>query len=832
MPDTTESRNSTHTVRGYCALCTAHCATVATVENGRVTRLDPDHEHPNGGVICIKGKAAPELVYHPDRLNYPLKRTRPKGDPDPGWQRVSWNEALDDIASRLKVIRERYGAKALALGKGTRSGTSVDDVERWLGRLLYLFGSPNWVSTTHVCNWHKDTGFSYTFGTNIPTPDLARSKTFLLWGHNPSSTSLILAHDIVAARGRGMKIVVVDPRRVGIGAQADMLLQPRPGTDGALALALIHCLMEEGWYDTGFARQWTNGTFLLDRATGKTVTESELAADGSASRFVVWDEHGNRPALYDPATGLYDTDSVQPALFGARALRSKDGKEISCVPVFERLGEIAAAFAPEKSEKITWVPADKVWQTALMLVHNRPVSMYMWNGLGQHTNATQTSRAIASLYALLGDFDRQGGNVIFSKVAVNDVGGKEFLPKETAALRIGREKKPLGPPAKPGNCAAYDIFTAILEERPYPIKAFLSFGANPVMSNADARRGRQALSALEFSVAVDLFMTPTAELCDYVLPAASFLEMSNITTAFEHRPAGKTHLQYRPAVVEPLYERRSDTWIIFELAKRMGFTEQFFNGDVEAGYAYELAPSGVTLEELKNSPGGIPLPAETIYEKHAKKSPFHPPLAKGERGGFSFGASNGDIARGFATPSKKVELYCQTFAAHGYPALPEYVEPALSPVSRPDIAADFPLVLTNAKFTTYVHSQQRALPSLRKASPQPAADIHPDSAALYGIANKKWMIVESPRGAIKVKAHVTRNILPGVVCCQHGWWQACKELELPGYNPYDSDGANPATLIGTDLADPVSGSLPHRSYLCRVRPAKSPSIGIDGGSFD
>ena len=88
----------------------------------------------------------------------------------------------------------------MALGKGTKSGTSVDDVERWLGRFLYLYGSPNWVSTTHVCNWHKDTGFSFTFGTTIQTPDLAHSKTFLLWGHNPSSTSLILAHDIVAAR--------------------------------------------------------------------------------------------------------------------------------------------------------------------------------------------------------------------------------------------------------------------------------------------------------------------------------------------------------------------------------------------------------------------------------------------------------------------------------------------------------------------------------------------------------------------------------------------------------------------------------------------------------
>jgi anaerobic selenocysteine-containing dehydrogenase len=466
--------------------------------------------------------------------------------------------------------------------------------------------------------------------------------------------------------------------------------------------------------------------------------------------------------------------------------------------VFARLSEIAAEFAPERSQKITWVPAKKVWQTALMLAHNRPVSMYMWNGLGQHTNATQTSRAIASLYALLGDFDRCGGNVVFPKVPVHNVDGKEFLPKEAAALRVGRERKPLGPPAKPGNCAAYDVFTAVLEEHPYAVKAFLSFGANSILSNADARRGREALSALDLGVATELFMTPTAELCDYVLPATSFLEMANLTTAFEHRPAGKTHLQYRSAVVEPLFERRSDTWIVFELAKRLGFSDQFWNGDIEAGYRYELEPSGIDLARLKQMPRGISLPAEPVYQKHAKA---------GQHG----------LARGFATPSKKVELYCQAFAAHGHAPFPEYVEPALSPVSRPEIAADYPLVLTNAKFTTFVHSQQRALASLRKASPEPAADVHPETAARYGIRDKEWMIVESPRGAIRVKARVTPNILPGVVCCQHGWWQDCKELNLPGYNPYESDGANPATLIGSDLTDPISGSLPHRSYLCRIR---------------
>jgi len=307
-----------------------------------------------------------------------------------------------------------------------------------------------------------------------------------------------------------------------------------------------------------------------------------------------------------------------------------------------------------------------------------------------------------------------------------------------------------------------------------------------------------------------------------VLPATSFLEMSNITTAFEQRPQGKTHVQYRSAVVEPLGERRSDTWIIFELAKRLGYCEKFWHGDIEAGYIYELAPSGISLEELKANPGGISRAIEPTYEKHTKKSSIDR-LKNGETRGLSARTSDGktdSAARGFATPSKKVELYCLPFAANGIPPLPQYVESALSPVSRPEIAADFPLVLTNAKFTTFVHSQQRALPSLRKSSPQPSADIHPETALRYGIEHKQWMIVETPRGAIRVKAHVTPNILPGVVCCQHGWWQACKELELPGYSPYESSGANPAALIGTEHADPVSGSLPHRSYLCRVKAAE------------
>src|SRR5581483_5229938 len=297
------------------------------------------------------------------------------------------------------------------------------------------------------------------------------------------------------------------------------------------------------------------------------------------------------PVVYDAPSGAFDHTPVRPALFGARAVRLSGGQTISCRPAFAALAELARAYRAENSAAITGVAAAKAKEAARLLAAHRPVSMYMHNGVGQHTNATQTSRAIATFYALLGDIERQGGNVVFPKAPANGVAGKEFLPKEMAEQRIGRERKPLGPPARPGNCAAYDIFTAILEGRPYAVKALLNFGSNTVMNTGDSERAQRAFRALDFAVAAELFMTPTAALCDYVLPAASFLEKSNLAmAAFGHRREGKLHVQYRPAVVEPLGERRSDTWIIFELAKRLGLGENFWHGDIEAAYEHELAP--------------------------------------------------------------------------------------------------------------------------------------------------------------------------------------------------------------------------------------------------
>jgi anaerobic selenocysteine-containing dehydrogenase len=173
--------------------------------------------------------------------------------------------------------------------------------------------------------------------------------------------------------------------------------------------------------------------------------------------------------------------------------------------------------------------------------------------------------------------------------------------------------------------------------------------------------------------------------------------------------------------------------------------------------------------------------------------------------------------RGFNTPTRKVELFAAPFAAHGFPPLPVYTEPALSPVSRPDFVDKFPLILTNAKRPQYLHSQHRGLASLRRLAPNPIAEIHPETAAGHHIVDGDWIVIETPSGAARAQARVTDIIMPGVVCGNHGWWQECRELRLPGFDPFTADGANMNLLVLNDLRDPISGGTPHRSTLCRIR---------------
>ena len=793
-------------VHGYCSLCIARCGTVATVTDDRFTRLDPDPTHPTGASICAKGRAAPELVYHKDRLTRPLRRTKPKGDVDPGWEEISWDAALDQIAAAMNDIAGRHGPQAVAFSQSSPSTTAIADSAVFVRRLMNAFGTPNQISHLDLCGWGRGYATRYVFGvgsvatgsTGGAMADIAESGCLILWGYNPSFTRITHATATIAALKRGMKLVVVDPRNVGLANKADIWLRVRPGTDGALALGLANIMIEREWFDQDFARAWSNGPLLVRSDTERLLKAEDLVSPSGFGQFVAWDSISNCIVGYDPVDGRYEAPSEQLALRGEYIIATVDGA-ISCQPVFERYAALCKKYTAEVVEATCWIPCRQLEQAAELIWHSRPVSYYAYSGHEHHANATDTARAMAMLYALTGSFDVAGGNVLFPAVATNPVAGEDLPSAKLLAPAIGFADRPLGP-ARWNHVPPQDFCRAVLEDLPYPVRGLIGFGTNLLLARADPARLRAALTALDFYAHADLFMTPTAALADIVLPIASCFECEALRVGFEINEDAQSYVQLRQPIVAPPGQARSDTDFIFDLAVRLGLGNHFWNGNVDAAYRYQLGPSGVTLDQLRAEPAGLRRPLTTRHRTHAAKD----------------GKGN---PRGFPTPSRKVEFWSETFLDHGYPALPDFIEPPIGPVSRPDLSVSFPLVLTCAKPSLFCQTQHRALASLRKHTLHPEIELNPATAVERGIKNGDWVDVRTPAGRMRARARFNERLDPRVVVGEHGWWQGCDELAVGDSDPFDPDGTNFNLTVDVTARDPVSGTQSYRSNLCQVRPS-------------
>jgi anaerobic selenocysteine-containing dehydrogenase len=786
-------------VRGYCALCVSRCGSLAVVDGGRFVRLEPDPAHPTGKALCAKGRAAPELVEHRERLRHPLRRTRPKGSADPGWQAISWDQALELAAGRLHTIAERHGPESVAFSVVSPSTSASDDANVWIQRLMNAFGTPNAVTSMELCGWGRFLATQYTFGAGVPghyMPDLEQAGCILYWGYNPNLARLAHATATVEAQKRGARLIVVDPRRTVPARRADVWLQVRPGTDAALALGLTHVMIERGWYDRAFVHDWTNAPLLVREENGRLLTERDLLGRGSERGNVAWDEDRGRPVVCAPGPQVAG-GGPRLALTGSYTIDTVQGP-VACRPVFELVSAACRRYRPERVAEITGVEPREIELAARLLWEARPVAYYAWSGVEMQTGATQIARAIAQLYALTGSIDAPGGNVRFAVAPTADVSGAELLPAEQRAKTLGLADRPLGP-ARFGHVTSGDLYDAILDRRPYAVHGLVGFGANLLLSHADSDRGRAALRALDFYVHCDLFMNPTAEQADLVLPVASPFEREALKVGFEVNADAQAWVQLRGRVVEPRGEARGDTEIVFALAEKLRLGHHFWNGDIQAAYRHMLEPSGVSLEALREQPGGVRAPVETRYEKYRE-------LLDG-------------MPRGFPTPTGRVELYSQILLDEGYPPLPEYAEPGMSPVARPELAARYPLVLTCSKPTLFCESQHRALPSLRRLALEPELELHPATAAERGIRAGDWVRLETPEGSVLARARLDASLNPAVVSAQHGWWQACEEIGAPAYDPFGPAGANLNRIIGRREVDPVSGAVPHRAYLCQVERA-------------
>ncbi len=695
-------------VKSTCRMCHGVCGVLVHIRDGRVVKVTGDPDCPtSNGYMCAKGRASVEFLYHPDRLKYPLKRMGARGENK--WQRITWDEALDTIADEFLKLKRTFGAESIVGTQGTgRPYTCL------FARFLNSLGTPNQTGGGHICYLPRIAASSMTCGL-LPVCDYygfggVYPKCVVVWGCNLTESGAsdgMCSYQLNQAVKRGVKLIVIDPRKTGIASKADHWIQIRPGTDDALALGMLHTIIKEELYDKEFVRKWTIG--------------------------------------------------------------------------FDELAERVESYSPEKVEEITWVPAKTIVAAARMYATTKPACIQWGVAVDQNINNFQTVRAILLLSGITGNIDVPGGDVFWvppANVVVQSprLNSSITLPEKVApemwAKRIGAGKYKVLDQVHPE-----DFIEAVLSGKPYPIKALFIMGSNMLVVRSDSLRLAQALEKIDFIAAVDLFMTPTTQMADIVLPAASWLETDDVADL---------HFIWCALIrqkVATIGECRDDKQIMIDLAHRMGMRDCFPWRNAEEYCDWVLKDSGITFDEFKEL--GI-IQGEMRYRKYEEE--------------------------GFATPSGKFEIHCSTLESMGYDPLPYFVEPPESPYSTPELFKSYPLIITTGgRVQAYFHSEGRQVKSLRKLNPDPLVDIHPVTARNLGIGEGDWVWIENPRGKIKMKARLTEGIHPGVVHAQHGWW--FPEKGPPEYGWKDS---NVNLLTGGMPFDPHTGSESWRSFLCKV----------------
>ena len=686
-------------VKTNCFFCPEYCGVNVHVRDGQITKVEGMQEHPvSHGKLCPKGASAKDWGYAPDRLLHPLKRE------NGGFKQISWDEALDIIAEKLTDIKQRYGARALATCEGRALNEQSLQCHGLIGRFCDVFGTPNRFSVEAVCYRPRVMGHILTYG-KVGVAEIANSKCVVLWGNNPRNAMPVESRLVEEAREKGAKLLVIDPYRTYWAKKADVHAQPRPGSDCALALALLNVIITEELYDPEFVDNWTVG--------------------------------------------------------------------------FDKLAEHVKSYPPEEAEKITGVPAQTIKDLARTWATTKPACLSQGgNTLDQQTDGVQIARAIAIIQAITGNIDVPGGWVRATTPLQDPIYGMGMRLLDRVA------EKPLGTDEFPlfheifgtvlGDCQGHMVLDAILTGKPYPIKALMVSGANMVLTWPNANKVKEVLAKLEFLVVMDHFMTETAEFADLVLPAANWLERDNLIEYTYLRALPIIMLRQKAVEVGECW---SDTNFYLRLAKRMGYNDSFPWENEDDVLDYVLQPSGLTVKTLREEhPAGITL--GTIHYGEYKEA-------------------------GFWTPSKKVEIYSETMAKHGYDPLPVHVEPLEGPISTPELAREYPLVLLHGgRNLQFLHSSLYRIPRLGKSMREPLAEIHPDTAAKYGIKDGDMAMIESKRGSVKMRAKVTDDILPGVLKVPHGW----------------GGEANANLLTDEATADPLSG-YPSKSVLCRMKRA-------------
>ncbi len=457
---------------------------------------------------------------------------------------------------------------------------------------------------------------------------------------------------------------------------------------------------------------------------------------------------------------------------------------------FDDLKKHIEAYPPAKAAEVTWLSATQIKEAARLFAQTKPATVHHRVAVEQNLSSTQVARALVILTAITGNLGVKGGNLFPSHipgfVGTGQVLESLKLPLETTKERLGGNEYPLISGPKPLFLFVHAAVAAkaMLYEEPYPLKALFLAGGNPVVNMQNTRRTWEAFKSLDLLAVSDFFMTPTAELADYVLPGTTWLERDECCD-----------IQYmncvaaRQKAVEPFFECRDDVQMVIDLVKRIPWANRKYIPweSVEEFNDFRVKGMGMTFEEFKGK-GYVTIDQQ--YKQYENK--------------------------GFDTPSGKVEIYSTIFEQHGYDPLPTYTEPRESPESTPELLKDYPYILiTGARTIEYYHSSGRQIKPLRKRLPDPEIEVHPEVGKRENIEEGDWVWVETPQvkgERIKMKVKFSDSLDPRVVHAHHGWW--FPENPAPDHGCFES---NINVVLSDDLPrEKICGSVPTRGTLCKI----------------
>ncbi len=721
-----------------CGAAKPHCGVLCYVRDGTFVRVEGNPEAFNNGVagsasLCAKGYTGPQYVRAADRLLYPMKRVGERGEGK--FERITWDEALDTIAGKLKETKEKYGAESYAV-LSPEFWPVLATVGR---RFLNVYGSPNYLHSA-ICATPRKSVAEATIGfSSWGTDDYTKSKLIINWGANPenSGPNHGTTRAILNALEKGTRLVDIRPMMDPLASKADLWLPIRPGTDAALALAFLNVIIGEKLYDAAFVAEWCYG--------------------------------------------------------------------------FDKLAGYVKQYPPEWAAPITGIAAGTIRDVARMIGTTRPTFIKTGNGIGdQTTDGTSTIMATSLISAITGNLDVPGGYVAgFAQVGppliklaqISTLGEKappDFVEKLVAPeTPVWYQKAGYWDDGPTG--AYYKGLESILTGKPYPIRVLNASCTNPLSATRNPRLVAEALKKVGFFFVMDVCHASHVDYADIVLPACTDYEQSDALRMKNTREG--TWLGIYNKVVEPPGECRSDRQFYLDLAVKMGYGDDFWHGSVEAMLEEQLAPSGITLEELRNSPRGIFVPRkgpapEPEYRRYAR-------LFKG-------------------LPHGKVQCYNELIGGKPnvdntgvLPPLPVYQGPPEGLAETPELAGEYPLVLSDVHaYRLAQHSFFNDLPYLRERQPYPWLRINPATARTYGISDGDWVKVESPHGWSTFKAEYFEGIAPEVLMTRRGWCQSCDELGLPAYGLFDG-GSEPNNLYNSDssLFDKFHSQMPKQTLV-------------------